>query len=249
MRVYKGFNNLPTFTGAVVTIGSFDGLHRGHLSLLNETCSRARECGGESVVMTFEPHPRIVLGRTDGLRLLTSLEEKVDLLSSIGVDNLIVIPFDRDFSRLSYDEFVKQCLVEKIGVKTLVVGYNHHFGRGNEGSLADFVKLSEELGFEILKVEEWRADTPESVSSTVVRRMVAAGSMEGVSELLSRPYLVVGQVDGDGRVWLSESLKAIPPAGKYTVRIGGIESSISIDDNGVIMCDRTNERVAIEILR
>ncbi|MFI3306339.1 MAG: FAD synthetase [Rikenellaceae bacterium] len=249
MRVYKGFEELPQFREAVVTIGSFDGLHRGHLSLLDVVISRAKEIGGESVVMTFEPHPRVVLGRAEGLRLLTSLEEKIDILEGIGVDNLIIIPFDRDFSRLSYDEFVKQYLVDRLSIHSLIVGYNHHFGRGNEGSISDFESIAAELCFEIIKVDEWSEDGSESISSTVVRRMVGQGDMESVERLLSRPYLIVGHTDGDGRVWLNDSLKMIPPAGKYNVVIEGRETTITIDDNGVIICDRRNRRVAIEVQR
>lgn len=249
MRVYKGFESLPQFSGAVVTIGSFDGVHRGHLSLLETTINEAQKRGGESVVLTFEPHPRVVLGRSEGLRLLTSLDEKIEILEQIGIDNLIVIPFDRDFSRLSYKEFIKQYLVDKLSVESLVVGYNHHFGRGNEGSISDFEGVATEFGFEIVRVAEWSAEGCENVSSTVVRRMVSQGNMEGVCLLLARPYLIVGQVDGDGRVWFSESLKMIPPAGEYSVTIEGKMSQISIDDNGVITCDRRNRKVAINILR
>ncbi len=249
MRVYKGFENLPHFPNAVVTIGSFDGLHLGHLSLLDAARSRAAECGGESVVLTFEPHPRVVLGRSEGLRLLTSLEEKIDLLNGFGVDNLIVIPFDRDFSRLSYEEFTKQYLVDRVGVKSLIVGYNHHFGRGNEGSVSDFKKIGEELGFDVVQVAELNVEGYDNVSSTVVRRLVAQGDMEEVSRLLARPYLIEGQSDGDGRVWLSESLKMVPPAGRYEVSIEGRESELVIDENGVMMCDRRNRKVAIEVLK
>ncbi|MFI3258518.1 MAG: FAD synthetase [Rikenellaceae bacterium] len=249
MRVFKGFDNLPSFDGAVVTLGSFDGMHKGHLSLLDAVRTTVREQGGESVVLTFEPHPRVVLGRAEGLRLLNSMEEKVMLLESFGIDNLVIIKFDRDFSRIAYDEFVKRFLVEKIGVKSLIVGYNHHFGRGDEGTHSDLAKLSEECGFTLQRIEEWRNESGRSVSSTVLRQMVTRGDMEGVTELLSRPYIVIGKVDGDGRIWVADSLKLIPPAGLYDVLMDGKESQVRIDENAVMSCDKECGRVVIEFVR
>ncbi len=128
MRVFYGFDALPHFVRPTVTVGSYDGVHSGHLALLRTVAGRARAQGGESVVLTFEPHPRVTLGRADGLRLLTSLEEKIYLLGQQGIDNLIVIPFDKAFSALAPDTFIRDYLVGRIGAETLVVGFNHRFG-------------------------------------------------------------------------------------------------------------------------
>lgn len=248
MRVFRGFSDLPQFKGAVVTLGSFDGVHRGHLSLLERLCSEAKRSGGESVVLTFAIHPRVVLGRVEGLRLLTSLEEKILLLERLGVDNLIVISFDRQFSRLTYDEFIRDYLVDKVGTQTLVVGYNHHFGRGSEGNYEATLSLGEECGFDVVRVDELLCGGDQHVSSTVVRRKIESGDMAGAGDLLSRSYLVVGQVDADGRLWLSESLKMIPPAGRYRVMVDGVERELLIDENGVVMSDLAVGRVEVEFV-
>ena len=119
-RVFRGFDALPRFVRPVVTVGSYDGVHLGHRALIDRLTAEARAVGGESVVLTFDPHPRITLGRGEGLRLLTTLDEKVALLRGLGVDNVIVIPFDRTFSALSGEEFARRYLIGKVGAATLV---------------------------------------------------------------------------------------------------------------------------------
>ena len=167
MRVFYGFDALPHFVRPTVTVGSYDGVHSGHLALLRTVAGRARAQGGESVVLTFEPHPRVTLGRADGLRLLTSLEEKIYLLGQQGIDNLIVIPFDKAFSALAPDTFIRDYLVGRIGAETLVVGFNHRFGRDKQGSY-DYLG-SHGFGLEVVEVGECDVDA-EKVSSTVIRR-------------------------------------------------------------------------------
>ncbi len=248
MRVFRGFGELPSFDGAVATVGSFDGLHSGHLVLLNRCRELARKSGGESVVLTFETHPRVVLRRAEGLRLLTTLEEKIMLLDKLGIDNLIIIPFDRDFSRLSYEAFVRNYLIDKVGVKTLVVGYDHHFGRDNEGSYNSVLRLSEECGVAISKVDKWRSDDGEDVSSTVVRTLLSRGDVERGVSLLERPYLILCQVDADGRVWCADALKLIPAEGRYSALIDGVEGVVCVDRDGVMWCKGAIHSVAIEIL-
>ena len=126
MRLFRGFAALPAFRHAVVTIGSFDGVHRGHRALIERLIDEARTIGGESIVLTFDPHPRVLLRQADGLRLLTSLDEKAALLEQSGIDALIVIPFDADFSSLSGAEFIERILIGCLGAETLVAGFNHH---------------------------------------------------------------------------------------------------------------------------
>ncbi len=248
MRVFRGFENLPQFKGAVATLGSFDGVHRGHLSLLDSVKELAKETEGESVVLTFEPHPRVVLGRAEGLRLLTSTDEKIKILEDYGVDNLIIIPFDKIFSRLSHRDFLKQYLVDVLNIATLVVGYNHHMGRGSEGGYDSFLQMSNDFGFQVHRVNEWRDSENANVSSTVVRYLLSRGDIERTMELLSRPYIIMGQVDSDGRVWVSEPLKLIPAVGKYYVLINDIKSQIVIDKDGIIWCEELGQQVTIELL-
>lgn len=215
MRIFHGFDALPRFEHPAATVGSYDGVHTGHRALLSAVTDAARAQGGESVVFTFEPHPRVTLGKAEGLRLLTTLEEKACLLAGAGVDNLVVIPFDRSFSRLSADEFIGGMLVGRAGIETLVVGFNHRFGRDKQGSY-DYLD-SHAFGLRVVEVAECDVDE-RKVSSTVVRNLVAAGDMGGAARMLAHPYLLIGEAEA-GRVRIGEPLKLLPPPGEYAVRI------------------------------
>lgn len=225
MQVSYGFDSLPRFVHPAATVGSYDGMHSGHKKLIRTVVQEARRQGGESIVFTFEPHPRITLGKAEGLRLLTSLREKILLLEAEGVDHLIVIPFDTDFSRLSPDEFVSDYLIGRAGIETLVVGFNHRFGRDKEGSYGYLG--SHRFGIRVVEVAECNVDA-EKVSSTVIRRLIAAGDMNRATRMLSHPYLVVGSVQ-EGCVRTDEPLKLLPPAGEYNVLVNNAPAVISID--------------------
>ncbi len=169
MKVFRGFDNLPTFRHPVVTVGSYDGVHRGHRVLLDRLVTEARKIGGESIVVTFEPHPRIALGKAEGLQLLTTLDEKAALLEAIGVDNLIVAPFDRQFAALSGAEFAEEYLCKKLGAEMLVAGYNHRFGHDRiDGTTLGNSRLR------VIRVEACEIEGVR-VSSTIIRRLLAAG--------------------------------------------------------------------------
>ena len=182
MRVFYGFEHLPHFDHPAVTVGSYDGVHLGHRALIERLVGEARAAGGESIVMTFEPHPRIALGRAEGLRLLTTLDEKIALLEGLGVDNLIVIPFDRTFSALTGREFVDRYLIGRLGAETLVAGFNHRFG--HDGLACDAPELARRL--RIVRVDPCTVDGVR-VSSTVIRRLLAAGDRTGAERLLGHP--------------------------------------------------------------
>ena len=169
--------------------------------------------------------PACPLARADGLRLLTSLEEKIYLLGQQGIDNLIVIPFDKAFSALAPDTFIRDYLVGRIGAETLVVGFNHRFGRDKQGSY-DYLG-SHGFGLEVVEVGECDVDA-EKVSSTVIRRLVAQGDMACAARLLSHPYLVIGTAAA-GRIRTDDPLKLLPPAGSYQVRIGGRPARLTVD--------------------
>ena len=231
MRVFYGFDALPHFVRPTVTVGSYDGVHSGHLALLRTVAGRARAQGGESVVLTFEPHPRVTLGRADGLRLLTSLEEKIYLLDRFGIDNLIVIPFDRAFSRIPSESFVKDYLIGKVGVKNLVVGFNHRFGHDKEGDYRLLNGLHDEFGFRVTEIEKQDVDA-EKVSSTVIRRLIERGEMRKAARMLSHPYLLAGDVDCAGHIASGEALKLLPPPGEYPVRIEGRPGVLRITAKG-----------------
>ena len=179
MRVFHGFDALPHFVRPAVTVGSYDGVHLGHRALIGRLIAEARANGGESIVLTFEPHPRITLGKAEGLRLLTTLDEKTALLEELGVDNVIVIPFDRAFSALSGEEFADDYLIGKVGAETLVAGYNHRFGHDR----IDCDTLAASGRLRVVKVGPCRVDG-EHVSSTVIRRLLDEGKSAEAELLL-----------------------------------------------------------------
>lgn len=184
MRIFTDMDSLPVLRSPVVTVGSFDGVHRGHRFLLEIMRERAEMSGGESVVVTFGEHPRLVLGEGEGLRVLTPLAEKAGLLADAGVDDLIVMPFDRDASRLSAEEFVRDFLVGRLGVAELVVGYNHRLGRGREGDASILKALGEKYGFRVYCAP--RFDEGEKISSTAIRNALARGDVAAAERMLGR---------------------------------------------------------------
>lgn len=179
MRVFRNFDALPAFRHATATVGSFDGVHLGHRALLDRLTDEAQAAGGESVVLTFEPHPRIALGHAEDLHLLTPLDEKIRLLAESGVDHLIVIPFDRAFGALSGREFIERYICGAVGAATLIVGYNHRFGHDRIGAAE-----IEALGLvRVVRVGEYRV-AGQTVSSTVIRHLLDEGRVAEAERLL-----------------------------------------------------------------
>lgn len=226
MRIYRGIHNLPKLSNAVATMGSFDGVHAGHRKLLRQVTELAREKGVESVVMTFDPHPRFVLGTGEGLQMLSTIEEKAYLLEQMGIDSLVVIPFTKQFSLLSPKEFIEQ-MVLQMGIGTLVVGYNHRFGHNKEGDY-DFLERQHPT-IEIHRVEQ-QLISQSKVSSTIVRQMVARGMMERVGEMLASPYIIKGHVVEDGVVVGVAESKMLPPQAEYEVRVGEQRAVLTIGE-------------------
>lgn len=181
IRIFRGFDNLPHFVHPAVTVGSFDGVHLGHKALIDRLTAEAHAHGGESIVVTFDPHPRITLGRAAGLQLLTPLDEKIALLERLGVDHVVVIPFDKAFSALSGREFVLHYLIGRLGAETLVAGYDHRFGHDRID--CDAVAT---LGLGIVRVDECNVGGTH-VSSTAIRRLIKAGEFSEAERLLGHP--------------------------------------------------------------
>ena len=240
MRVFSGFEGLPVFRNAVVTVGSYDGVHRGHRVLLDTVMRLARERDGESVVVTFSPHPREVLD-PQGVRLLNTLPEKIELLDAVGIDNLIVVSFDREFSKVPYDVFISEYLVGRIGMKVYVSGYNHHFGAGKQGGPASMSDMALKLGFEYYRVP--RCDVGSSkVSSTVIRGYVERGDIAAASRLLGYDYFLLGCLNDGHAVRAGSALKLLPPPDIYHVRVrmGGraFKGTATVRNNGdVRLCE------------
>lgn len=245
MRVFRGFDDLPRFRNPVVTVGSFDGVHAGHRKLLRTVAEIAADKEGESVVVTFSPHPREVVGG-DPPKLLTTLEEKIFLLERAGVDNLVVAPFTSAFSRLSSSDFVRDCLVGRIGVATLVVGYNHHFGHGKAGDFHSLGNLSNELGFDIYMVS--RQDVGHSkVSSTVIRNLIGEGRLAEAARFLGYPYFIFAQTDENGVVTPREPNKMVPPPGRYpvTAETDGVKirTVLTVADSGIMTVENATGKL------
>lgn len=214
MRVCYGFDELGGLRSPVVSVGSYDGVHRGHRQLLARIVALARESGGESVVVTFAPHPRIVLGGGD-IHLLNSLEEKRMLLESVGIDVLVVARFDEDFSRVTSYDFVRDYLIRKIGVRTLVVGYDHRFGHDQQGNFGYLSRLQEEFGFRVVEVSRQEVDN-HKISSTTIRHLIGEGKMDEAARYLGFPYFILVKIGRGGAVLIDEPAKLLPPPGDYT---------------------------------
>ena len=225
MRVFRGLDNLPTFNNAVATMGSFDGVHCGHRELLRRVMTKAEELGGESIVITFDPHPRYVLGTGERMQLLSTLDEKLWLLEQAGIDNVIIIPFTKEFSHTSPQEFIENDIA-RIGIKTLVVGYNHRFGYNKEG---DYDFLEQRGSFSVLMVEQQQmADS--KVSSTIIRQALSLGQVEKAAKLLSHPYIITCEVSSDGVAKDIDPHKLLPAEGSYDAVINGKGVELTIDD-------------------
>jgi riboflavin kinase/FMN adenylyltransferase len=193
VQVHYGLDNFNA-ENTVVTIGTFDGVHRGHQSVILRLEEFAQKISGESVIFTFYPHPRLVVSPDENtLRLLTSKDEKIVQLGRLGVDHLVIFPFTKEFSKLSYNEFVRTVLVEKMNIKYLVVGYDHKFGKNREGDFHSLQELSDELGFSIEKLDALLVEDT-NVSSTKIRHSLEKGDVKMANYYLGYPYTLTGKV-------------------------------------------------------
>ena len=215
----------------VLTVGTFDGVHAGHRALLQQLVDQAKATECRSVVVTFDPHPREILQPGDqGIRLLTTPSERADLLSELGIDMMVVIPFNRDFSLMNSEEFIEEVIVRKIGLQTFIIGYDHHFGHNRKGDSTTLKALGEKLGFDVIIVEA-REVNDHIVSSTSVRKSLSEqGDTNIVKQLLGRPYQLSGLVEhGDARgrtlgfptanIKPFDNRKVIPKNGVYAVYV------------------------------
>ncbi len=228
MNIYHGIEDFHKLSYAVVTSGTFDGVHVGHQQILRRLRESADNHDGETVLITFWPHPRLVLfpDQTD-LKLLNTFEEKADLLREQGVDHLLRIPFTREFSRTSSSDFIRKILVDTIGTKKLVIGYDHRFGRNREGSFDYLRENAPKFGFEVEEIPKQEVDNL-AVSSTKIRSALQEGDMQTASHLLGRPYSLSGRVIRGERIGrmlgfptanlqIDNPNKLIPADGSYAV--------------------------------
>lgn len=230
MRIFRDPDNLPDFRNAVVTLGTFDGVHKGHQQILKRIKERAKALNGESILLTFWPHPRMVLQPDDNnLQLLNTIDEKIELLEKSGLDNLIIIPFTLEFSRITYLDFIRDFLVEKLNTKAIIVGYDHHFGKNREGSFEQLEECAPIYNFELEQVPA-EMDGDISISSTKIRNAILEGNVKKAASCLGYPYMVNGKVVSGrkmGRelgfptanIEVDEKYKLVPADGVYAVQV------------------------------
>jgi riboflavin kinase/FMN adenylyltransferase len=194
MQVHRDLSHLPPFRRAVLTIGSFDGVHAGHQHILARLREAADDLGGECVVVTFEPHPRLVLQPdAQDLHLLTDIEEKTDLLARYGVDHLVVAPFTESFSKQPPETYVADFLVRRFQPELLVIGYDHRFGQGRRGDIALLQAMAPQYGYAVEEIPRQTVDDI-AVSSTKIRQALETGDLSAANHLLGHPYTLRGTV-------------------------------------------------------
>lgn len=233
MRIFRSFEEAVNIPSPVVTTGIFDGVHIGHKLILKRLKKLAEEHHGESVLVTFHPHPRAVIHpETTGkdLKLINSQEEKIELLRKAGLDNVIIIEFTREFSQITSEDFVSKILCETLGAKVIVVGKNHHFGNNKEGDYRHLWKWRSLYGFESEEIPMQEVQH-ETVSSTRIRQALAQGYIQRANAYLDHYYIVIGIPEITDKMWsddmpfvrvpVMEEIKLLPPPGMYAVTCAG----------------------------
>jgi len=230
MKVYNHIDEFKQIKNAVVTIGTFDGVHIGHQKIISRLQEVARQKGGETVILTFFPHPRMILHPDDlNIKLISTMDEKAERLENLGIDHLIITPFTRDFSNLSPQEYIREVLVEKIGTTQIIIGYDHRFGKDRSGGLKELQHYSSELGYEVEEIPEQDIDDV-AISSTKIRNAILCGDVKTAETFLGYPFHLTGKVikgDQIGRklgfptanLFIEESYKLIPSDGIYAVSV------------------------------
>ena len=230
MKVYDSIEQFKSVKNAAVTIGTFDGVHIGHQKIIQQLKEAAQSIKGESVIFTFYPHPRMVLfPDDDDLKLLNTEEEKKELLEKMGVEHLIVHPFTKKFSRITYTEYVRDILVDKLKTKKLIIGYNHQFGRNREGTFQKLKALSPVYKFDLERIPAQDINKVE-ISSTKIRKSLESGDIKTANKYLGYEYSIKGKVvKGKGlgkelgyptaNIHIDDKHKLIPADGIYAVTV------------------------------
>lgn len=230
MNVYYGLDKLPAFKNAVLTIGTYDGVHFGHQQIIKRINDIAAAIGGESVMLTFDPHPRLILKPDDPtLKLISTIDEKIDLLEQYGLHHLVIAEFSRTFASTPAEEYVEAVLIRNFHPKYICVGYDHRFGQGRKGDIRLLRELAPKYGYTIEEIPAQTVDEI-SVSSTKVRNDLLKGQIREANQLLAHPFSMKGRVvhgDKIGRVLgfptaniqIRSDHKLIPASGVYAVKV------------------------------
>lgn len=230
MKVYEGLNNLPDFKNTVITVGTFDGVHAAHQSILNRLVNMADEINGESVLITFHPHPKHVLqSNQSDLKILSTPDEKTELLKSTGIHHLVYIPFTIDFSNISAEDYIEKFLVANFHPKKIVVGFNHHFGKERKGNGQMLRDAGSKFGFDVVELEK-QVEDEIAISSTAIRNFIVSKKIEEANKLLNHTYSLIGVVNKGKQLGRTIGYptanitpllpeKLIPSDGVYAVKI------------------------------
>ena len=227
MQVYRNTDSLPEFHHAVLTIGTFDGVHTGHQQVINQMTKEALDIQGESVIITFDPHPRTIINAGSGIRLINTTEEKTELLTHKGINNLVIVPFTEKFARLSAGEYIRDFLVKYFHPHTIIIGYDHHFGQGRTGNYQLLKDVADTYHYRLREIPAHVLDSI-SVSSTRIREAIAGGDMETANMLLGYIYYFSGTVVQGNKLGrtigfptanlqATDSFKLMPADGVYAV--------------------------------
>lgn len=230
MKIYTHIDQFKQIKNAVLTIGTFDGVHIGHQKIISRLKEVALQKGGETVILTFFPHPRMILHPDDlNIKLISTMDEKAERLENLGIDHLIITPFTRDFSNLNPQEYIRDVLVEKIGTTHIIIGYDHRFGKDRSGGLKELQNYATEFGYEVEEIPEQDIDDV-AISSTKIRNALLNGDVKTAENFLGYPFHLSGKVikgDQIGRkigfptanLFVEESYKLIPSDGIYAVSV------------------------------
>jgi riboflavin kinase / FMN adenylyltransferase len=233
MRVFQFADRLPAFKNPVITIGTFDGVHIGHQQIIHQINQIAKDIKGESVLITFFPHPRLVLHpENNGLKLINTLQEKIKLLDQFGVDNLVIHEFDRSFAAQSPSAYIENFLVKRFHPKAIVIGYDHRFGKNRSGGIEDIMNASSQFDYEVIEIPKQVIDEM-AISSTKIRHAIENGKIKDANRWLGLPFMLTGKVvTGENigtslgfptaNLQIGNDCKIIPGKGVYAVKVNGI---------------------------
>jgi riboflavin kinase/FMN adenylyltransferase len=230
LKIYNQLSEFKKLNNAVVTIGTFDGVHYGHQKIIKRLCELAKSTGGESVILTFFPHPRMIIDpENQDLKMINTIKEKAEILANLGVDHLIITPFTRDFSNLEAANYIKNILIDTIGTKQIIVGYDHRFGKDRKGGMAELQASAKVYDYQITEIPEQDINDV-AVSSTKIRKALLDGDVSLAETYLGYHFSISGPVikgDKIGRtigfptanIFVEESYKLIPGDGIYAVTV------------------------------
>jgi len=233
MKIYREIDKLPSFKNAILTIGSFDGVHPGHRHVIDQMKKLAEDCHGETVLITFDPHPRIALaqqiGKVSDLVLINDIEEKAYLLEKNGIDHLVIIPFSKDFSEQSPESYLEDFIIKNFHPSKIVIGYDHRFGKGRVGDIDFLKKYQDKFNYQVIEISKQEVDGI-SVSSTKIRQALMGGNVHLASKLLGYHYTLSGIVVKGNQIGrelgfptanlkIDDPYKLIPGDGIYAVLV------------------------------